>query len=195
MEADETISVIEAGQRLGRGKATIFKIVARLGIVPRKQRDSTRGNQFVAFLTQAEFQRVKDELVAHPESDEGAEAEIELMLPEYGFFYLIQLEPEHDPLRFKVGFAANLNDRLRALRCSAPFAVFIKSWPCRRLWEKTAIECTTAGCEQLHTEVFRCKSLEAIVTKCNQFFEIMPTIQKSLQFGQEINNTQSPGSG
>jgi hypothetical protein len=91
-----------------------------------------------------------------------------------GVFYLIQLEPDHDPGRFKVGFAANISERLRAHRCSAPFAIVAKKWPCKRLWESTAIDCVTADCEQLHTEVFRYNDLDSVIAKCNQFFAIMP---------------------
>jgi hypothetical protein len=42
------------------------------------------------------------------------------------------------------------------------------------LWEKTAIDCVTNGCEQLHTEVFRAESLEAVEGKCVQFFKLLP---------------------
>jgi hypothetical protein len=92
-------------------------------------------------------------------------------------FYLIQLEPDFDPGRFKIGFAASLPERLRHLRCSAPFAAVLKTWPCRRLWEKTAIDCVSAGCERLHTEVFRTASLDEVVGRCDGFFAIMPPVQ------------------
>jgi hypothetical protein len=176
---DEMISVIEAGEQLGRRKSTIFKVMRRLGIHPQKRRDSTRGNQVVAYLTQADLVRVKDSLIAAvaARSEEGeSDNDDTFISAEIGVFYLIQLEPEHDPLRFKVGFAANINERLRALRCSAPFATVVRSWPCRRLWEKTAIDSVTFGCDRLHTEVFRCSLLDAVVTKCEQFFGIMPPL-------------------
>jgi hypothetical protein len=54
---------------------------------------------------------------------------------------------------------------LRQLRCSAPYIQVMKTWPCRRLWEKTAIECVTEGCERLHTEVFRALFLETVEEK------------------------------
>lgn len=152
----------------------------RLGVHSHKQRDASSGNQIVSYLTLADFNRVKDELAAlnsDTSNDEEGENGDGFVSAEVGVFYLIQLEPEHDPLRFKVGFAANLNDRLRALKCSAPFSTVVNSWQCRRLWEKTAIDCVTFDCERLHTEVFRCSSLEAVIAKCNQFFGIMPPIQ------------------
>ena len=68
-------------------------------------------------------------------------------------------------------------ERLRALRCSAPFATVVQSWPCRQLWEKTAIDCAAVGCERLHTEVFRAGSLVQVVAKCERFFAIMPPVE------------------
>ena len=100
----------------------------------------------------------------------------EAALYDIGVFYLLCLEPEHDPHRFKVGFASNLNERLRHHRCAAPYTQVVKTWPCRRLWEKTAIECVTNGCERLHTEVFRAASLKSVEEKCNNFFALMPNL-------------------
>lgn len=175
---DEMISVIAAGRQLERRKATIFKVMRRLSIRAHKRRDSNSGNQFVAYITQDDFIRVKEALIAgrSDSSDEG-DSEDAFISAEIGVFYLIQLEPDHDPFRFKLGFAANINERLRALRCSAPFATVVKSWTCRRLWEKTAIDCVTFGCDRLHTEVFRCSSLETVIARCEQFFGMMPLIQ------------------
>lgn len=177
---NEMISVIEAGRQLERRKSTIFKVMKRLDIHAHKRRDSNSGNQVVAYLTHDDFIRVKETLIAgsSDKSEEGESGNGDAFISaEIGVFYLIKLEPDHDPLRFKVGFAANINERLRALRCSAPFSIVVKSWPCRRLWEKTAIDCVTFGCDRLHTEVFRCSSLETVTAKCEQFFGMMPPIQ------------------
>lgn len=45
------ISVIDAGKRLERRKATVFKVMKRLGIHPHKRRDASSGNQVIAYLT------------------------------------------------------------------------------------------------------------------------------------------------
>lgn len=176
---DEYLSVVEAGKSLGRRKGTVFKIMKRLGIVALKRRDSDSRNQVASFISRDDFNRVVEELKVS-DIGEGSESEDDggdgFISAEIGVFYLIRLEPECDPLRFKVGFAANLKDRLRALRCSAPFASVVQSWPCRRLWEKTAIDCVTTGCQQLHTEVFRCLSIEEVKDKCDKFFGLMPSV-------------------
>jgi hypothetical protein len=86
------------------------------------------------------------------------------------------LEPDLDPHRFKVGFTTDLDDRIRKHRCSAPFVRIEKAWPCRRAWERAAIDCATEGCEQLHTEVFRAKKVADVVARADRFFALMPSL-------------------
>lgn len=178
---ESLISVKDFAEENGLLKQTVFKVIKRLGIEPEKSRggDQNRG-QTISYITEREAQMVLDALASTMSARVTAEGESmsvpEAALYDIGVFYLLSLEPEHDPTRFKVGFASNLNERLRQHRCSAPFAEVVKTWPCRRLWEKTAIECVTDGCEQLHTEVFRAQSVDAVEAKCNQFFQLMPQL-------------------
>lgn len=174
---DDLISVIDVARQHGKRKQTVFKVLRRLGIEPTKQRSTSGKNQMVAYITQDEFRLVTVELRAIPDRGDDEAGDDEFVSAEVGFFYLIQLEPALDPGRFKVGFAASMSERLRQLRCSAPFATVLWSWPCRRLWERTAIESVAAGCERLHTEVFRTDSLDEIVSRCERFFAVMPPIQ------------------
>jgi hypothetical protein len=176
--SDDLISVIDVALELGKRKAAIFKIMKRLGIEARKRRLTSRGNQLVSYITQSDLERVRGEVLStrrRRRADEIIEdGDDDYISAELGVFYLVRLEPNHDPGRFKTGFAANMPERLRALRCSAPFATVVKSWACRRLWERTAIDCVTTGCEQIHTEVFRTDSLEGVQRKCEEFFGMMP---------------------
>lgn len=178
---EDLIAVRDIAAEHGKLKQTVFKVLKRLGIESTKQRASSGKNQLVAYITQDEYQRLSAELLVinnGTDTEDGAVEGTEGCTPvEEGVFYLVQLEPELDPGRFKVGFAASLPERLRHLRCSAPFAAVLKSWPCRRLWEKTAIDCVSVGCERLHTEVFRAASLDEVVVRCEGFFAIMPPVQ------------------
>ena len=94
-----------------------------------------------------------------------------------GVFYLIQLEPEHDPGRYKLGFATNIEERLRTHKTAAPFSKVLKTWPCKLLWEKTAIDSVSQNCVRLHTEVFRSESIDDVQSRCEQFFKLMPKIK------------------
>jgi hypothetical protein len=179
---DNTISVIDLAAQLGKRKQTIFKVLRRLGIEPTKATSANSRGAFVAYITDEDARLIRAELAMPSNSETFGEVGLdptEISVPgQQGLFYLILLERRHDPGRFKVGFAINLSDRLRALRCSAPFATVVKSWPCKMLWEKTAIECVSDGCERLHTEVFRADSIEAVIAKCESFFALMPRLPR-----------------
>ena len=171
-------------------KQTVFKVLKRLGVEPTKVRvgGASRG-QAMSYITEEDSRRVLETLAATRSDQGGAQEEdgiTEAALYDIGVFYLLRLEPAHDPSRFKVGFASNLNERLRQHRCSAPYTEIVKTWPCRRLWEKTAIECVTDGCERLHTEVFRSQSIEAVAAKCEKFFQLMPALSSR----SEANDVQ-----
>jgi hypothetical protein len=177
MEID-LISVREIAAQHGKRKQTVFKILKRLGIKATKQRCATGNNQMVAYITHDDYRLVRSELVTIRSDDDSKDTEQNRIenAPEQGVFYLIQLEPQLDPGRFKVGFATSLPERIRHLRCSAPFATLVRSWPCKSLWEKTVIDSVSAGCERLHTEVFRALSLDEVAAKCEKFFAVMPPV-------------------
>ena len=175
---DEVIAVRDIATQHGKRKQTVFKVLKRLGIETTKQRSTNARNQLVAYITREEYVRVRVELDAIGTRDE-VEDNAEFGADEVGVFYLIQLEPEFDPGRFKVGFALGMAERLRHLRCSAPFATVLRTWPCRPVWERTAIESVSAGCERLHTEVFRAASLDEVAARCDRFFAVMPPVQPS----------------
>lgn len=166
----EVISVIDAAKELGMRKQTLFKKLKKLKIQSFKERSENHKGQVISYILREDLKQVKDFELASPNKEVES---LETIIGE-GFFYLIQLEPEFDKGRFKVGFAKNVNERLRDHRCSAPFARLIKKWRCKSLWEKTAIDCVAQGCERLHTEVFRTDNLKMIIDRCDSFFQLMP---------------------
>lgn len=166
----ETISVIDVAKALGKRKAYIFKILTRLGIETVKEKNSAAKGQKIAYMTTEDYGRVREYLCGV-----GSDFGVTPSQPDVGgVFYVIQLEPEHDPGRFKVGFATNIEERLRSHRTAAPFSKVLKTWPCKLLWEKTAIECVSQECVRLHTEVFLTESIRDVLARCEQFFELMP---------------------
>jgi hypothetical protein len=176
-QATRSIAVAELADELGTYKQTIFKIAKRLDIQPMKRREPTRGNQVIALVSEADATAIRDAFVQGRRSGVQSTSDIAEFAPDEGWFYVIQLEPQYDPGRFKVGFTTDLDGRLRHHRCSAPFAVYRKTWPCRRTWERAGIDCMTTGLEQLHTEVFRSPSLDEVVERGDRFFSVMPSVR------------------
>ena len=74
----------------------------------------------------------------------------------------------------------DLDGRLQKHRCSAPFAKYLESWPCRRVWERAAIDCLANGCEQVYTEVFLAASLDRFTTPAQAFFAMMPNLEAAV---------------
>ena len=137
LSQDELISVIDIARQHNIYKSTVFRVLKRLGITTVKQRNSLNRNQIVSYITHEDFKLVNDELLLNVAKNEFDDSDGDATdSNEQGVFYLVQLETTHDPGRFKVGFAINMAERLRHLKCSAPFATIIKTWPCRRLWGK-----------------------------------------------------------
>jgi hypothetical protein len=172
---NDLISIAELADELGTYKQTIFKIVSRIGAQTVKRRDPDREGQLVALVNTSDATSIREAFALGRRSAETNPDMLDFT-PEFGNFYLIQLEPEHDPGRFKVGFTTDLSGRLRHHRCSAPFAQYLKHWPCRRTWERAAIDCMTADAEKLHTEVFRGLSLDDVLMRAERFFAMMPSL-------------------
>ena len=180
MSEEERITIVELADDLQVRKQRIFKILPRLGIRPTQRREASRGNQNVATVSQAEAAAIRSEIERSseaPSSNARSGTLAAFSSDDVGFFYLIQLEPEHDTGRFKVGFTMDLDGRLQKHRCSAPYARYVASWPCRRVWERSAIDCVTTGCDQLHTEVFRAASMEQVSARAQAFFTMMPGLE------------------
>jgi hypothetical protein len=177
----ERIAIVDLADDLQVRKQRIFKILKRLSIRPTQRRELSRGNQNVATVSTTEAAVIRAEIlkssgtpgVGNSVLNGGAAV---FYSDDVGFFYVIQLEPAHDPGRFKVGFTMDIEGRLQKHRCSAPFSQYLNTWPCKRVWERAAIDCVT-DCEKLHTEVYRTDSLEQLRIRAEAFFSLMPRLR------------------
>ena len=166
----QLIAIADIAHLHGRRRQSVHKIVNRLGIkTVMKKSDGARG-QKISYITVHEYEEVKRLL------DRSYSPYREPMSGEPGVFYIVQLEPQYDPGRFKVGFTTDIVERLRNHRTSAPFCEIYRTWPCKLLWEKTAIDCVSQGCEQLYTEVFRTSDISGVANNAELFFALMPPL-------------------
>lgn len=170
---EELISVIDMASELGKQKQHIFKLLDRLGVERILEKSASARGQKIAYVKPEDYERVKEYFSGVDSETSGLNVDSNTG----GVFYLIQLEPDHDSGRFKLGFATNIEERLRSHKTAAPYSKVLKTWPCKLLWEKTAIESVAQGCERLHTEVFRSESIEEIKLRCDQFFSLMPVLK------------------
>lgn len=196
---EERVAIMDLADELMVRKQRIFKILPRLGIRPMQRREPSRGNQNVATVSLKEATTIRVEIVRSLDSPENGGNQTSrggsaiVYTDDVGFFYLIQLEPDHDPGRFKVGFTTDLDGRLQKHRCSAPYARYLKNWPCRRIWERAAIDCVTDGCERLHTEVFRSVFLEQVDARAEGFFSMMPKLDTGAENDEEPRANSDAG--
>ena len=162
------IAILEIAAQHGVRKQRIFKLVKRLQIEPVKQRSSDTKGQEASYITQDEYERLKPHLDGRVGQESATQSGTDAV------FYLLLPEPQCDPRRFKVGFATDVEERIRHFKTIAPHVELVRKWPCKALWEKTAIDCVTDGCERLHTEVFRSEAIEKVIDRADRFFALMP---------------------
>lgn len=167
---DAYISIKHLAEKLGMDRSHARRYVLKLGVKPQKRRTADSGSQLTLTVTEEEAATI----LKHRQ-DQGFTAEGKPVESETGVFYVIQLVPELDPKRIKLGFAIDLNDRLTQHRTAAPTAKVLTSWPCRRAWEMTVMDClSSVACRHILNEVFECSALDELVTKGNALFGMLP---------------------
>jgi hypothetical protein len=155
---------------LGMDRSHARRYVLNLGITPLKRRTADSGGQLTLTVSNAEAN-----LIRRTRTEQGFTGSQTPVENEVGFFYFIQLVPEFAPTRIKLGFADNVTNRLQQHRTSAPTATVVKHWPCRRSWERTAIDAiASAGGALILNEVFDFQNLEAAIQRADQFFSLLP---------------------
>ena len=93
-----------------------------------------------------------------------------------GEFYVVQLDPVVRRDRIKLGFARNASDRLADYHTSNPEAQLLRSWPCKRVWERAAMAAVTNSdvFQLVSGEVYDCHDLNVMFERANRFFGMMP---------------------
>jgi hypothetical protein len=178
LKRDERVAIVDLADDLQIRKQTIFKFVKREGIIPQEMREPMRGNQKIKTVSQTEAQVIRDKfkrsnvIESQKRLSETCDAET------IDVFYLIQLEPDHDPGRVKLGFG-DVNARLQKYRSSSPSARIVKTWPCRSTWERAATDYVAKGSEQVRSEVYRVSSIEDLVRRGDSFFTFMPKAREN----------------
>ena len=117
-------------------------------------------NSYQSSIRIADLARLKDSLANKSHSENG-------------FFYIIALIPEYNRGRLKVGFASNVEERLGQHRTAAPTAELVRSWPCKRSFEKTIIAALSSLGKQVRNEVYDFDNVDLIVSKAETLFSLL----------------------
>ena len=168
--AEEFVSLKILASELGLDRSNMRKYALKIGVTPHKRRTADSAGQLTLALTADEA-----EVVRAKRREQGYLGESRPVATEVGVFYVIQLVPELDACRLKFGFADDVGTRLAQHRTAAPTARVVKTWPCRRAWEGTAIDCLAAtGCRLILNEVYECENVDAVVRQADALFELLP---------------------
>lgn len=146
------------------------RYVLALGITTTKRRTPDSGGQLTLTVSAREA-----EFIRRTREEQGFLGSERPVATEAGYFYVIQLVPELDPNRVKLGFADNVDTRLAQHRTSAPTAKLLKSWPCKRSWERTAMDAIVSiGGKFILNEVFEFENMDAVLKRGDEFFSLLP---------------------
>jgi len=106
MEEFKFVSIKNLSEDLGIDRSHARKYILKLGIIPEKRRTVDSGNQLTLTITNEEANLVKKHRF-----EQGFTSEDKIVNGENGYFYVIQLVPELDPKRIKLGYTNDLKDR------------------------------------------------------------------------------------
>ena len=170
MDQATYISIKHLAEKLGMDRSHARRYVLKLGFTPQKRRTPDSSNQLTLTLTAEEAEAILKHRTSQGFTEQGNVVE-----SEPGMFYVIQLVPELDPKRIKLGFTIDLDDRLVQHRTAAPTAKVLKSWPCKRSWEVAVMDCLSlVACRHILSEVFECDGLDDFVMTGDELFRILP---------------------
>lgn len=170
MVSEDYVSIKDLAKRLGMDRSNARRYVMKLGYSFHKRRTPDSGRQLTLCVTGAEAEEISSQ-----RQDKGFLASSVVAVSDLGVFYVIQLVPDLDPRRLKLGFAENLEQRLSQHRTAAPTARVLRAWPCKRPWELTAIDALTReGCRLILNEVYECDDLDRLVKRGDAFFSMLP---------------------
>lgn len=174
-EGDRRISLRQLAKRMRVNSSQARKyILFRLKMNPPQSRTpDSRGKRTYVF-TQDEAERIVMQREAEFPDPDGTSSASSVDT-ESGFFYLVHLCPDLSGNRVKLGFAVNVEQRVRQHQTAAPTACLLRSWPCKPTWEAAAIDAMTkTDCTLVREEVYDCENIQGLIERGDAFFGLMP---------------------
>lgn len=180
----EYLTLDQVAERIGVEVTTVRRAVRRIqsesdleilkGMVPGRARSALCVSDAHANLIAAYFEKKQGQTALQNGSPDLFAS------GDYGFFYLIQLVPEALPTRVKIGYTDALEIRLKEHQTSAPTARLVKSWRCKRAWDRAAMDSITkSDCALVLNEVYE-GEVEKFVQRGDDFFSRMPSENQTI---------------
>lgn len=171
-EKNEYITLKELAGELNLDRSHLRRYVLKHGFKPVQIRTQQSRNQLTLAVSSVDAEKIRE-----LRRSQGFSKSPMPVQNSEGYFYIVQLVPDLNPNRIKLGFAVDVQDRLDTFRTSAPTAKLLRCWSCKRSWELAAIDSITRdGCTPLGNEVFECENLADVIKRAEDFFAIMPSI-------------------
>lgn len=168
------VTLTELSLDLGLDRSGVRKYVLKHGFEPFAVRTPGSRGQSTLALRAEDAEAVKE--LRQSQGFAIGAVPGEIIDNSIGVFYIVQLIPELDPNRVKLGYATGMDGRLAAHRTAAPTATLLKTWPCRKVWEVTAIaSISRIECKSLSNEVFTCDDVGRLLERADAFFALMPS--------------------
>ena len=169
----EHITLTEVAEAINLDRSNARKYILKRGFSFSRIRTNESRGQLTLALTQEDAEAVKE--LRRSEgfaSDRGPKV---IVQNGKGWFYVVQIIPDLDANRVKLGFTNGLEGRLQAYRTASPSAMALKSWPCKQSWERAAMDSVTRiDCKQIGPELFKCDDLKELIRRGDRFFSAMP---------------------
>lgn len=187
---NEFVSVKRLAEELGMDRSHARRYVLRLGVSPKKRRTSDSQNQLTLTVTSSEAEFIKQQREEQGFCNSGVE-----VCNAVGFFYAIQLVPDLDGRRVKLGFSDDVKTRLLQHRTSAPTASLIKSWPCKRNWEATVIDALVHLCSGrlVLNEVYEFEDVSMLDREADNIFALLPNPKSDVMLSTSSPLCAAPG--
>lgn len=87
-----------------------------------------------------------------------------------GLFYVAQVAPEYSKTRIKLGFTTDIDTRLGKHRVISPNIRLIKTWDCRKKWERVGIDYLSKHCTPVGSEIYECSDIPALLKSGDKLF-------------------------
>jgi len=165
-----TVLINDIAKELGINKDYAKRVAKKMGF------EIHYGKRRIASVSKSDYEKfIKDYEPRRPSTKQLAD---NTEFDGFGYYYIIQLEPIKIPDRVKVGYADSLIERCAQHRTTNPNLKVLKSWPCKRIWEKTAEASITRNeCIHIGGEVYE-GDLQLFLDRAETFFSLLPTVER-----------------